>query len=465
MTFRPREERRLNRRQFLGRSAGATLGLSGLGALLSGCGNLTGAPPPGAGGAAAPPPPPAPPSSDGTAPPPPSGEGTPPPAPPAETGSGAATTAGAELPFPLARPDNPVTLPIFDDNPPIESGLSPEGGPLRVYNWFEYIWKKKVKEFEKELGVKVEISTFENMDEAIAKLATGSVDYDVFFPTPDRLARLVYGKVMQPLNHDYLPNLANMWPSYENPYYDGEARYTVPYTVYTTGIGYLRNKVATDPFELDNPYEILWDTANKGKTFLLDDGREAPAFMLLKNGITDVNTEDPALLELAKEELKSLLSAVNVKTSNSAFTNVAEGKAWVHHTWSGDMLASQWYLAGGVKRGDLGFWYPPDGTGVINNDLIGVLRGAKNPVLAHLFLDFLLDDQVALDNFLGWNGYQPPLNSIDPDSLIADDWFPEGLAAAVVRESDFQNASLLLELTPQGQALWQSAWAEFKAGA
>jgi spermidine/putrescine transport system substrate-binding protein len=76
-----------------------------------------------------------------------------------------------------------------------------------------------------------------------------------------------------------------------------------------------------------------------------------------------------------------------------------------------------------------------------------------------------MDEEVAFDNFIGWNGYQPPLNSIDPESLISEGFFPENLAAAVVREEDFQNASILLELSPAGQVIWQSAWAEFKGGA
>ncbi|MDQ4005929.1 MAG: spermidine/putrescine ABC transporter substrate-binding protein, partial [Actinomycetota bacterium] len=41
----------------------------------------------------------------------------------------------------IGSPDNPVTHPILDDNPPIESGLEPEPGPLRVYNWDEYVWR------------------------------------------------------------------------------------------------------------------------------------------------------------------------------------------------------------------------------------------------------------------------------------------------------------------------------------
>jgi spermidine/putrescine transport system substrate-binding protein len=128
------------------------------------------------------------------------------------------------------------------------------------------------------------------------------------------------------------------------------------------------------------------------------------------------------------------------------------------------MLAAPGYIAGGIKPEDLGYWYPPEGGGIINNDLIGVLRGSKRPVLAHAFLNFMLDEEVAFDNFVGWNGYQPPLQSISPDSLISEGLFPENLASAVVREEDFLNANLLLELTPEGQVLWQNAWAEFLAG-
>ena len=42
----------------------------------------------------------------------------------------------------LAAPDRPATLPVFDDVPPIEDGLAPEPGPLRIFNWNDYIYKK-----------------------------------------------------------------------------------------------------------------------------------------------------------------------------------------------------------------------------------------------------------------------------------------------------------------------------------
>jgi spermidine/putrescine transport system substrate-binding protein len=323
-----------------------------------------------------------------------------------------------------------------------------------------------MKDFGKEYGVDVQISTFSTTDEAMAKISSGAVDYDVFFPFQERLARMVVGKLLQPLNHDYVPNLQKtIWPSLRDPFYDKGSLYTVPYTIYTTGIGYRTDKVKTTPWDLSNPYEIYWDEANKGKTYLFDDGREAPIHMLLKNGITDTNTENPDDLELAKNELKSLTPAVNVKLSTDDYTNVPEGRAWVHQMWSGSAVAAQWYLPEGTGPEVLGFWYPPDGVGLIGSDMIAVLRSAKNPVLAHHFLNYLLDEKHGYDNFAQFNGYQPPFITINPDRLVSDGVVPKNLTTAVVRESDFVNGNQPLELSPDGQALWQNAWAEFKAGA
>ncbi len=410
----PRESR-FGRREFLGRSAAGVVGLSSLSALLAACGG----------------------SDNGNFKPP-------------------------ELM--LAKPDSPVTWPLLDDNPMIASGLEPESGTLRIYNWNGYLWPKVKKDFAKEYGVKVEETFFTTLDEAISKITSGAVEFDVFFPTPDRLGRLVVGKVLQPLNHEYLPNLANVWPSVQDPWYDKESRYTVPYVTWTTGIGYRTDKVATTPEKLSNPYEIYWDEANRGKMYLLDDGRDAPAHMLLKNGIEDINTEDTEQISLAKDELKSLIGAVNVKLSTDDYTNLPEGRAWVHQMWSGSAISAQWYLPQGLGTEALGFWFPEDGAGTIGNDNIAIPRNAKNPVLAHHFLNYLLDEKHGYDNFANYVGYQPPFTKLDPDRLVTDGVVPANLKSSIVRESDFDKGYFLTELTPAGQTEWQNAWAEFKAG-
>ena len=328
-TFHPRESR-YARREFLQRGAAGAFALSSMGTLLAACGGSE------------------------------NGEFRPP-----------------ELQ--LARPDNPVTHPYFDDNPMIASGLEPESGTLRIYNWNGYMWPRTKKDFAKEYGVKVEETFFDTMDEAIAKISSGAVDFDVFFPTPDRMSRLVVGKVLQPLNHDYLANLANVWPSVQDPWYDKGSRYTVPYVTWTTGIGYRTDKISSTPESLSNPYEIYWDEANKGKVYLLDDSRDAVGHMLLKNGITDINTEDPEHIKLAKDELESLSRSVNVKLSTNDYTNLPEDRAWVHQMWSGSAISAQWYLPEGTGAEALGFWFPEDGGGTIGNDNVAIPKASEEP--------------------------------------------------------------------------------------
>ena len=51
------------------------------------------------------------------------------------------------------------------------------------------------------------------------------------------------------------------------------------------------------------------------------------------------------------------------------------------------------------------------------NDTNTVLHGAQNPVLAHLFLNFMLDQTIALTN-IKQNGYMQPLNAITPERLV-----------------------------------------------
>jgi len=414
MTLHPREAR-YGRPEFLRRSAAGLVGLSSLSTLLAACGGSNNA------------------------------EFTPP-----------------ELK--LASPDNPVTQPLFDDNPAIASGLDPESGTLRIYNWNGYLDPKIKKGFAKEYGVKVEETFFNTTDEAVQKIASGAIDYDVFFPTEDRVGRLILGKRLQPLNLDYVPNLKNVWPSFQDPWYDKGSRYTVPYMTWTTGIGYRVDKIHKTPLDYANPYEIYWDEANRGKTYLLDDSRDAPAHMLLKNGITNINTEDPKDIELAKNELKSLIGAVNIKLSTDDYTNVPEGKAWVHQMWSGSAVSAQWYLPEGLGTDALGYWFPADGHGTIGSDMMAIPKNAKNPVLAHHFLNYLLDNKNGYSNFANYVGYQPPLKTLDPDKLVSDGVVPPSLKTAIVRESDFDRGFAITELTPTGQADWLNAWAEFKAG-
>ncbi len=121
--------------------------------------------------------------------------------------SGCASGSSSASKLAIGTRENPVEQPLFDDHPAIKSGLEPEDGPLRVYNWADYINPAVLKGFTEEFGNEVEVTTFYNSQEAMQKLRTGKISFDVFFPTQDDLPKYVAGKLLQPLNHDYLPNL------------------------------------------------------------------------------------------------------------------------------------------------------------------------------------------------------------------------------------------------------------------
>ncbi len=440
MTWHPKE-RGATRRDFLIRSGGAALGLSSAGSLLAACGNTTT----------------------------PSGAGT---------GTGGEPVGPGGLP--LARPDKRVTLAMWED--PIESGLEPEtGGTFTVFNYPAYFWKKLLKDFGKKYGVEVQYTPFDNIASGIQQLASGSVQPDVMEMTPDHLDQVVAGKLIKPLNLDYIPNLKkNIWPELVDPFYDGGSHYTVPYTTYATGIFWRNDQVTEDIASMQQPWDIFWQAeAYKGKTVLLSEDRETIAMALLRKGITDINTEDPKQINQAVADLKELYGVCNIKVGDSQYQAIPEGTAWLNQAWSGDPIAGYiYYLPAKTPPATLSYWKAPKGNVPVQNDCFSICSTTKKPVLAHLFLNWMIDNGIATSNFINFNGYQPPLNEIEPTGLLEElrkvrnaSWGtnetapPENLSTAILTNDDFGPDSLQeMTLTAEGNALWQNGYSDFLSG-
>jgi len=378
------------------------------------------------------------------------------------SGTGGATGDGARI---LARPDNPVTLPMVGE--PIATSTPIESGTLRVYNWDAYFYKGVLKAFEEEYGVTLEWTTFNNMEEGIQKLVAGQVQADVFFPTTDYVARLVEGGHLQPLNHELIPNLAaNYWPSFSDPgpWYDTEWRYTVPYVIYTTGVSYRRDRV-DDAAAAAAGYELFFDPAYQGAVSYYDSYRDALGMMLLRNGMTDANTGDPAAITAAKDAVLRIINENEGRlTINGTYAKLPEGEFTVSQAWSGDIVGAKWYLPRGTPEDVLGYWYPSDKKGLIGNDTIVIPSSAQNPRLAHEFLNFMLDEHWGYVNFTKFNGYQPPMTSIVPERLVDEGVVPESLSLAVLGEENFTLGYSQGELSAEADGLWLDAWSEIQAG-
>jgi spermidine/putrescine transport system substrate-binding protein len=374
--------------------------------------------------------------------------------------------------LPLPRPDYAITWAITSDNPLIADGRKPEGGPLKIYNYADYLWPGLVKRFEKKYGTKVQIATYNSADEAIAKLAAGAVAFDVIIGlSGSNIVNLIAQQLLLPLNHSYLGNLEkNIWPELQDPFYDRGSRYTVPYVVWSDGIGWRNDKLKEDVAAMDVPWDIFWQAQPyRGKVGLLDDKRDALSMPMQRDAMhaharPDVNTEDPAIVKKAGTDLEQLASISNIKVTITDYQTLPEAKTWLHHSWSGDVVgAAIYYMPKGVKPDVLSFW-APDQNGVVQNDFLCIGSNTKSPALAHAFLDFMLDEKNAYDNFVQQNGYIPPQKQIDAELLIKQGLIPKTLTPAVTRPDQFASNQELLQLSVAGERLWDDAWSKFKAG-
>ncbi len=376
-----------------------------------------------------------------------------------------ASAAGGASPLPV---DRGATL---------ASGLPAErGAVLKVYEWKDYLSSRVIRSFEEAYassGVRVQVESFLHIDEAVARLQEAGADYDVTFPTIDVLASMVQTGLLRPLNHAYLPHLENLWPFFRDaggPFYDPGQRYTTPYTVYSSGIGWRADAVAAAdaPDVRADPYAILWDPRYRGRVGMYDDYLEAISLALQRDGVRDVREATEAQLRAAGDLLaEAVRSAGLAFTVDGAQEGLAEGTFAAHQAWSGDILSAPRYVReeGGYPEtvaAELRYWSPDGPTKVVGCDLTAICAKGRNPVLAHAFLDHLLRFDVALDNFT-WNGYQVPMDGATPERF-ADPAFPwhgavpATLLPTLLTPEAFGQGQWLVGFGPSERVAWLDQW-------
>lgn len=380
------EALRLTRRSLFGRAAGGTLAASTFASLLAACGSSS--------------------SSSSSA--------------SSSPGSSSSSTTAQKLGIggiPIATKSNPVKLPIYSDNKPIPSGKSPEKGPLIVFDWGTYLSPAVVKSFESKYGVSVQVTNYSSINEAVKKLTSGAIAADVWVPVVEQLPNYVAAKLVMPINHSYIPSLSNALPSFANPWYDVDSRYTVPNYVWTTGIAWRNDLLKIDPAKASNPWDVFWTTtAANGKMGLQNaDPFDPLSLALLREGITDFSSVTQAQVNKALADLQQLVSR-GAKLQYTGFQQLGTGTEILAQAWNGDIILVPSNLPKSTPPTAISYWFPPDGKGSVNSDFWSIPKTSKNPVLAHLWMDHFLQSENAISNYRDI-GYQQPLNTLTLEAL------------------------------------------------
>lgn len=140
------------------------------------------------------------------------------------------------------------------------------GNTLTIYNWGDYIEPELLKQFEQETGITVIYQTFDSNEAMLTKVEQGGTTFDVVVPSDYAIAKMREEKLLLPLNHSKIPNLANIDPQFMDLSFDPGNLYSVPYFWGTVGIIY--NPEMTEGIDFSS-WDSLWDSRLNNSIFPL----------------------------------------------------------------------------------------------------------------------------------------------------------------------------------------------------
>lgn len=337
------------------------------------------------------------------------------------------------------KPVAEATLPPMDETVPDE---------IVLFNWADYVAPSVLKGFEKEYGIKVRVTFFDNNEAMLAKLKAGATGYDLAVPTGYTASVLIKSGMVEPLDFDYLPNMANTLPAFQDPVYDPGTdglHYTVPYMWGTAGYC-LRTDILDDPI---TRWADLWDPKYKGKISMMFDERECLGAALKLLGYS-LNTTDEAQIDEAADKLIEQKPLVVKYVITNSYREIVAGKAPITHCWNGEVALAYNSLGEGSDR-IMRYVLPDEGFSTWVDTLV-IPKGGTSRYGAHLFMDYLMRPDVAAENAL-WIGYLPvgkdALETVKAENPVAD--------LIVPSDADMERAEVLGDVG-EAAKLYSAAW-------
>ena len=263
---------------------------------------------------------------------------------------------------------------------------------LYVYNWGENISDGSegsldvVKEFEKTYGIKVKYDYYSTNEELYAQLKSGA-SYDVVIPSDYMIARMIKEDLLQKFDHSDLKNYGNVAPEYKGLFFDPDDEYSVAYTAGMVGIVYDTTKVS-EAEAAEQSWSLLWSQDYKtGELINMNNPRDAFGVAMCYLGL-DVNSTDPADWETAYNKLKEQKC---IYLMDEIYDKMELGNAAAAAYYAGDCLQMM------QENENLAFYYPKEGTNIFV-DAMCIPKSAKHVDAAKLFIDFMLDPEIATEN-------------------------------------------------------------------
>jgi len=342
-------------------------------------------------------------------------------------------------------------------------------GTLDFANWPLYIDvndKNKndhpsIDLFTKQTGIKVKYSEVIQENASFfgkiqPQLAAGqNIGYDIIVITNgtylDKLRQLGY---LQPLNQKLMTNFnANASTLVKDPSYDKGNTYTMAWQSGMTGIGYDPKRVGKDI----TSWQDLLGPKLKSKVGMFADNQDLPNSALLAVGVNPEDSQE-ADWHTAADWLKKGRSNVRKYYEQGYIDALSKGDIWASMAWSGDIFQAN------ANGANLKFVVPQEGA-VLWTDNMCIPKGAKHPVDAMTYMDFVYDPKIAamLAEYINYITPVPDAKAvIQQDAAAAkgdDKAYLEGLVTSPLifpSSEDYSRLHRYRVLTAAEERTWNS---------
>ena len=186
------------------------------------------------------------------------------------------------------------------------NGIGKGEGQLNLVAWEGYTQPQWVKPFQKATGCQVHAKYAGSSDEMVTLMRQGGgSQYDMVSASGDASLRLIYGKAVQPINVDLIPDYVNFVPQLKSPPHNtiGGVHYGLSLQWGPNTLLYNTTKVKPAP----TSWASIYDAKYKGKVTVPDNPIQiADAALYLSKSKPSLGITDP--YELNKKQFDAAVS-------------------------------------------------------------------------------------------------------------------------------------------------------------
>lgn len=257
---------------------------------------------------------------------------------------------------------------------------------LHLYSWGNFFDPQVLKAFEEKYACRIVIDYYDSNEVLYAKLKAGAEGYDLVFPSNYILKLLNDQHFFQNLDKTLLPNLKYLDPSFNHLVSEDLKEVCVPYAITFSGIGYRKDRIS----QLPKTWGIFGNKTWKGRMTMFSDMREVIGAALKYLGYS-VNTIDEKEIDLATDIVISWKKNLAKFDSEQYKNGLASAEYLIVQGYSGDILQ--------LSQEDalVDFVYPKQGA-IGSSDYLAIPSRASHVELAHAFINFMYDPEIAAKN-------------------------------------------------------------------